>query len=71
VIPAQIRRDELRIPDGDLNKAGLLKPSLLKAGKLFTLHQSLIHKRLGSLPPAMLQKALERIGEVIPKGDGE
>lgn len=64
-VPAQLSRDEVRISDSDLNSTSLLKPSIVKAGKLFTLNQALIYRRLGSLPHRSVQRVLEKIGDII------
>ena len=58
VIPPHLARDEARIADGDLQAAGLVKPSIVRAGKLFTLSQTLVQKRLGHLASKSLQPAL-------------
>lgn len=67
VIPSRLARDEIRIADGDLKNAGLVKPSIVRVGKLFTLNQTLIQKRLGKLPPGALQPVLHTLAEIIPQ----
>ena len=67
VIPQRLARDETRIPDDALKSAGLVKPSIVRAGKLFTLNQSLVQRRLGHLPPETLQPALNKFADIISK----
>jgi mRNA interferase MazF len=42
-----ISEDEILLSDSDLKTAGLPKPSIIKLGKIFTIHQGLIRKKLG------------------------
>jgi hypothetical protein len=43
-IPAALGEDELRLPDADLAACDLPKPSVVKLGKIFTIHQGLVRK---------------------------
>ena len=43
-IPAALGEDEVRLPDAELAACGLPKPSIIKLGKIFTIHQGLIRK---------------------------
>ena len=38
-IPAALAEDEVRLPDAELAACGLPKPSIVKLGKIFTIHQ--------------------------------
>ena len=42
----------------DLERAGLPKKSLVKLGKIVTIDQRLVRKKLGSLPPPTFSKIL-------------
>src|SRR5205814_8368044 len=54
-IPDVIGEDEILLSDTDLRTAGLPKPSIIKLGKIFTIHQGLIRKKLGHVPDPTLQ----------------
>ena len=45
-IPEVIGEDELLLSDTDLRTTGLPKASIVKLGKIFTIHQGLIRKKL-------------------------
>ena len=59
-IPATLQSHEFLIPAADQRACGLPKSSLIKLAKVITLHQSLVVKRLGSLPPAALVRVLSQ-----------
>ena len=48
-IPATLSFDEFLIPKDDLLIAGLPKVSLIKLGKIITIHQHIARKKLGYL----------------------
>ena len=64
-IPPTLADDELSIPPNELAAYGLPKPSLIKLTKLVTLHQMLVVKRLGSLPPTTLNQVLAGIRQTL------
>ena len=45
-IPDIFGEDEILLSDTDLRTAGLPKASIVKLGKIFTIHQGLIRKKL-------------------------
>ena len=53
-IPIRLSPDEFLIPNDELTACGLPKPSLVRLMKVFTLHQRLVIKRRGGLPPTTL-----------------
>lgn len=65
VIRSPLARDETLVPDSDLTQAGLLKPSIVKAGKLFTLNENLIYKRLGTLPDESFRAVVARLEAIL------
>ena len=60
-IPAALGEDEVRLPDAELAACGLPKPSIIKLGKIFTIHQGLIRKKLGQLPGRRLEDIRKRL----------
>jgi len=64
-VPVTLAADELAIPAAELTGCGLLKPSIVKTAKLVTIHQSLIRKSIGALPPDTLRQVLERVRSQI------
>jgi len=46
-IPEKVRKDEYLLSDSELKSAGLPKKSIVKAGKIVTIDQRLIRKKLG------------------------
>ena len=49
-IPSQIPEDEYLLSSADLKTSGLPKKSIIKLGKVVTINQSLIIKKLGERP---------------------
>jgi mRNA interferase MazF len=64
-IPAALDEDEVRLPEAELAACGLPKPSIVKLGKIFTIHQGLIRKRLGRLPQRTLEEIRRRVVESL------
>ena len=60
-IPQKLAADEWAIPAPELAAWGLPKPSMVKAAKLFTIHQGLIKKSIGTVPAASIAGLLERV----------
>ena len=51
---------EFLVPPQELSSWGLPKPSKVKMAKLFTLHPSLVRKRIGVVPRTTLGHVLEQ-----------
>ena len=49
-IPSPTAADEMLLESDDLTACGLPKRSVIRTGKLFTIQQNLIRRRLGNLP---------------------
>ncbi len=64
-IPVTIARDEILLAIHDLQGAGLPKSSLVRCGKVITIQQTLIRKRLGILPPAAVRTVLTGVRSVL------
>ena len=60
-IPPKLAADEWMIPAPELAVWGLPKPSMVKTAKLFTIHQGLIKKAIGSVPESSMARLLERV----------
>jgi len=59
-IPVNLRPEEFLISAVDQRACGLPKASLIKLAKVVSLHQSLILKRLGTLPTGALARVLNQ-----------
>ncbi|MBI5567956.1 MAG: type II toxin-antitoxin system PemK/MazF family toxin [Chloroflexi bacterium] len=64
-VPARLKRSELLLLASDLISAGLPKASIIRAGKIFTLQQSLIRKPLGKLSAGTLASVLAAMQDVL------
>ena len=64
-VPASLSADEHAVPQSELGPCGLLKPSIVKLGKIVTLHRQLVIKRIGGLPSASLADVLARIRQLF------
>ena len=51
----------MRLWRGDFAAGGLPKPSMVKATKLFTMHSSLIVKRIGALRAEKMEEVLRTL----------
>jgi mRNA-degrading endonuclease toxin of MazEF toxin-antitoxin module len=64
-IPPAPGEDEVRLADAELAACGLPKQSIVKLGKIFTIHKGLIRKRLGHLPSRTLEEILRKLLESL------
>ena len=60
-IPDAIGEDEILLSDAEQRTAGLPKTSIIKLGKMFTIHQGLIRKTLGIVPHPTLENILQKL----------
>jgi len=49
-IPSKISKDEYRLSPAEQKSAGLPRPSIVKLGKMVTIDQCLVRKKLGQVP---------------------
>lgn len=52
-------------PLQDWQSAGLLGPSVIRVGKLLTLHKALVRRKLGALAPSDLREVEKRLVQVF------
>jgi mRNA interferase MazF len=52
-------------PLQDWQRAGLLGPSVVRVGKLLTLHKTLVRRKLGALTPSDLTEVEKRLVQVF------
>ena len=64
-IPEQVAAGDYVLAASDLRSAGLPKPSLIKPGKIVTIDQRLIRKKLGVLPASTLANIIAHIQQII------
>ena len=68
-ITAEDREDEyiLKIQNEDLKNGRLVKPSRIRANKLFTINKSVVNYKIGSLTEEKIKQVEERIIAMIRK----
>ena len=64
-LPESVPQTEFLLEASDLKAAGLPKASLVKLGKIVTLDQRLIRKRLGTLPPKTVERLLAQFRHIF------
>jgi mRNA-degrading endonuclease toxin of MazEF toxin-antitoxin module len=64
-IPEPVGEDEILLSDADLRTAGLPKASIVRLGKIFTIHQGLIRKKLGYVPDSTLKSILQMLARSL------
>ena len=60
-VPAQLSQWEVALEARDLEGQQLPKPSMIRVGKLFTIHQGLVRGRYGRVRAAKLDEVLNRL----------
>ena len=64
-IPKKIPATDFLLSPADQYQAGLPKPSLVRLGKIVTLDQRLIRKKLGCLPEETLAKLALELHKIL------
>lgn len=64
-IPPRLSFDEFLIPENALTAAGLPKASVIKLGKVITLHRHLVRKSIGRFSQGIISEILSRFLEVF------
>lgn len=65
IIPSDLDQDHFLLSPSDVTSGGLLKPSVVKLGKIVTIEQQLIKRSLGRLSPATLDAILDGVKNVL------
>lgn len=60
-VPLVLPEDEWPLTASSLPGTGLLKPSVIKLGKMVTMHQGLVRRKIGALPAPLLVQILGQI----------
>lgn len=69
-VPTRLSEQEILLEAGDMVEERLPKRSVIKAGKLFTMHHSLIVSRYGSVKQHKLLEVLRTLREVFAYPEG-
>ncbi len=64
-VPSALSDDDVFLSDADLQSAGLPKRSIIKLGKIFTIHQGLVRRKLGRIPQSTLEEVLRKLLESL------
>ena len=64
-IPEALNDDEVLLSEADLRASGLPKRSMVKLGKIFTIHQGLIRKKLGRVLQSTLQEIMQKLRQTL------
>ena len=70
-VPGELARHEVLLEPTDMFDRRLPKRSVVKVGKLFTVHRRLIAVRFGTVKEEKLREVLARLGELFAIGGGE
>lgn len=64
-IPEKMSEEDILLSLQEQKEAGLPKTSLIKVGKIVTIDQRLIRKRLGTIPHTTYKKLIEILERII------
>ncbi|PIS39321.1 MAG: type II toxin-antitoxin system PemK/MazF family toxin [Candidatus Nealsonbacteria bacterium CG08_land_8_20_14_0_20_38_20] len=64
-IPEKFSPEEYFLPKTDQISAGLLKPSIVKIGKIITLNQTLVRKTLGKISKNTLREIFKGVYQIL------
>lgn len=64
-IPSQIPEEEYLLSSADMKTSGLPRKSVIKLGKVITINQSLIIKKLGKIPNQTVTSILNQFNLAI------
>ncbi|HLD79734.1 MAG: hypothetical protein A3I11_07645 [Elusimicrobia bacterium RIFCSPLOWO2_02_FULL_39_32] len=64
-IPESISEEEILLSPIEQKESGLPKTSLIKIGKISTIDQRLIRKKLGTIPRTTYKKLIDAIDTII------
>lgn len=64
-VPPQLSRWEVALGSSDVQGQRLPKPSIVRVGKLFAMHRTLIRGRYGQVTEAKLREVLARLLELF------
>ncbi|MBV6467753.1 MAG: hypothetical protein PGMFKBFP_03124 [Anaerolineales bacterium] len=64
-VPSQIPEDEYLLSSTDMKTSGLPRKSIIKLGKVVTINQSLIVKKLGKIPNQTVTSILNQFNVSI------
>lgn len=64
-IPATLATDDCLLTPAEQRACGLPLPSVVKLGKIVTIDQRLVRKRLGMLPPAAFRRVLRGLRTIL------
>jgi len=63
--PFDTQSDEITLTEESQKSAGLPKPSKVKAGKIISIDQNLIRKKLGSISAESLNEIAKRVHSIL------
>lgn len=64
-IPKEVAQSDYYLTSDEQQRAGLPKPSIVKAAKVVTLSQSLIRKAIGRLPVRTVDQVVTKLETII------
>lgn len=68
-IPSKLEGEEYRLSQFEQKLSGLPKPSIIKLGKIVTLDQRLIRKKLGGVPQENLEKIYNQLYKILKSSE--